>query len=347
MKDNIFKLDAVKKFLEITAALASVTVLLYAAGYMADYAHDHMLGISGFQPDAVYYLVTGGTFFISTLYALYTTLVSHFYYFILFFLVIAAILLYEDYAGKKKITHMPKLYAAAVGIVIFIYLWLVIPVFTSTFAFKDMLLAWPSTGPDFYFTQFNRITGEMWTWILNGGNENMRKLTDRYVLLILSTIISAIMLYSMRRQWLRQRRQRQRQKKPPHSKPARSLPWTRLLQNLRPLPGIAFALLFLLMLISLAVQIVTIPMNYGIMVKTNHFPEVKLEIHPGNPPGENLQPPPGAKVWLLKENQQQLLLYAVFIDQNSGEQTYKLYTLKKDRVAQMEILPASFVFKYK
>jgi hypothetical protein len=65
-----------------------------------------------------------------------------------------------------------------------------------------------SAGPDFYFTQFNRITGEMWTWILKGGIENMRKLTAGCVLLILSTMISAFMLYSMRRQWLRQRQQR-------------------------------------------------------------------------------------------------------------------------------------------
>ncbi|NIM18387.1 MAG: hypothetical protein GTO45_40925 [Candidatus Aminicenantes bacterium] len=344
MRDKLFQVETIKKFLEITAALASLTVLLYACGYIADYAHDRMLGISGFEPAAVYYLVSGGTFFISTLYALYSTIVSHFYYFLLFFVIIAAILLYEDYAKKKNAAHLPKPYAAAASIVIFIYLFVVIPIFTSTFAFENLLLPKSQSEPDFYYSQFKTITAEMWTWILNESEVNKLNLTARYVLLILSSIISVFILYSLVRQWKRWK------KKPGPSKPGtgpgRFKPLIRLLEHLSALPKIAFALLIVLTVIIVAVQIVTIPINYGILIKSNLYPEVKVEVQ-GTELLENHDPGKESKVWLLKEGVHDLLVYAVFFQKDRDDPVYKLFTLKKNLVKKIEILDNSFVFKYK
>jgi hypothetical protein len=344
MKDKLFQVETIKKFLEITAALASLTVLLYAFGYIADYAHDRMLGISGFEPSSVYYLVSGGTFFISTLYALYSTIVSHFYYFLLFFVIIAAILLYEARAKKKNAPHLPKPYAAAASIVIFIYLFVVIPIFTSTFAFENLLLPKSQSEPDYSYTQFQHITEEMWTWILNGGDANRLNLTSRYVLLILSTIISVFILYSLAQQWKRWKKGPQ----PPNpgTGSSRSKVLIRLLEHLRALPKIAFAMLIVLTVIIAAVQIVSIPVNYGILIKSNHYPEVKVEVQ-GTELLENHDPGKESHVWLLKEGAHDLLVYAVFFQKNKEDPVYKLFTLKKNLVKKIEILDNSFVFKYK
>jgi hypothetical protein len=346
-------IDKVKNFF---AAMASLTVLLYATGYIADYSHATMLGISMVEPTKVYYLVSGGTFFLSTLYAIYATLVSHPLYFLLFFVIIAAIILYEAYARKENITHIPKPYAVA-SFLTFIFMFVTIHIFTSPFVFSDFLLQNAKPGLNDKHSSF--IAKELRTWILNGGDVNKQKLTVFYVLLILSTVISAVMLYSMIRQWKRRQTGQNTQStettqstkaaesQPPPSDNSSKQPnrLARLLEYLNDLPRLSFGVLIILMIVIVVVQIVTIPINYGILIKTNDYPEVEVEVETANLLEDHDHTKP-SKVWILKEGTDDLLLYAVYL-KDSDNLVFRLFTLKKKSVKKIEIIDNSFVFKYK
>ncbi len=75
----IGNMDMIERAKNLFGALASVTALLYASGYIVETFHDKMLGITIVNPSKDAYLISGGEFFFSTLYAVfYTTLGSGF-----------------------------------------------------------------------------------------------------------------------------------------------------------------------------------------------------------------------------------------------------------------------------
>jgi hypothetical protein len=101
-----------------------------------------------------------------------------------------------------------------------------------------------------------------------------------------------------------------------------------------------------------AVQIITIPANYGILIKSNNYPEVKVVLNGeatsrGLELLENQDLEKEYKVWLLRENKDEWLLYAVFGEKNKDDLVYKLLTIRKNLVDKMEIFDNSFIFKIK
>lgn len=125
-----------EKVKNLLAGLASLTAFLYAAGYIAEYAHARMLGIPMAQPLNEYYLISGGTFVVSTLIALYTTIFKHFYFFIVVFIIAGAFLHYEANTPKKKVTKMSKTYIIILFISVLVFLFAAVPIFTSPFDFS-------------------------------------------------------------------------------------------------------------------------------------------------------------------------------------------------------------------
>lgn len=334
-------IEKVKSFF---TTMASTAVLLYTVGYMAEYSHSRMLGVSLVDPFREYYLISGGTFILSTLYALYSTIFSYFLTLVPFVLIIAAILLYEPAAPK---TRGSKIYAALVFIVTLFFLFVAVPIFSSPFAFKDLLLVDVQANPGFLFKQFNYITSELRTWILNGGLLNKQKLALFYMLSILSTVVAAVMLYSMVRRW------KQWKIEEPDLPPINSVSWprymvTRLLKFMPSLPKRLFGLLIIMVMIIVVVQVITIPVNYGILIKSNEYPVVKVVVQrEGYKLLENIDNTKESKLWLLSENNEKLLLYTVFYTKNSEDIHYKLLTLNKILVEKVEIIDNSFIFKYK
>ena len=334
-------IEKVKNFF---AAMTSTAVLLYAVGYMAEYSHAGMLGISLVDPFRESYLITGGTFILSTLYALYSTIFSHFLYLVPFLIIIAVFLLYEAADPPKGIS---KVYAAGVFLLTLVFLLAAIPLFTSPFAFKDFLLTDAEAGPGFLFKHFNYITSELRTWILNEGLVNKQKLAFFYVLSIFSTVVSVVMLYSMVRRWKRW--------KPhvPEPRAVGNMSWprylaARLLKYVPALPRYLFGLMVILVMIVVVVQVVTVPVNYGILVKSNEYPVVKVTVQKeGFELLENRDPAKECTLFLLREDDDELLLYAAFYPKGSEHHDYKLLALKKSLVEKIEILDNGFIFKYK
>ena len=343
-------IDKVKSFL---TGLASLTVFLYAVGYIAEYTYARMLGTPMGQPLNEYYLFSGGTFIFSTLYALYSTIIRHFYYFIALIIIIGAILLYEAYIKKKNAGRISisRTYMIIILILVLILLVAVVPRFTSTFTFTNFLLPYSESVSN--NQPLKPYVFELKSWILNGGEENKEKLMDFYVLLIFSTVISAVVLYSMIRQWKRWKTRKPGQTNGKSSPASNQKKFSSVFTNyLHQFPRLGFGLLIILMIVLVVVQIITIPANYGILVKSNNYPEVKVVLNAeaasrGLVLLENQDLEKQYKVWLLRENKDELLLYAAFGEKNKEDTVFKLLTIKKNLVEKMEIFDNSFIFKIK
>jgi hypothetical protein len=343
-------IDKVKNFL---TGLASLTVFLYAVGYIAEYTYARMLGTPMGQPLNEYYLFSGGTLIFSTLYAVYSTITRHFYYFIPLLIIIGAYLQYGAYIEKKNPPRIfiSSIYIISIFILVLVLLVVVVPRFTATFTFTDFLLPYSESVSNNQPLQ--PYVFELKSWILNGGEENKKKLMDFYVLSIFLTVISAVALYSMIRQWKRWKTDKP---EPTNRKPGPASIRKKFSpvfsQYLHQLPRHGFGLLIILMTVMTAVQIFTIPANYGILVKSNYYPEVKVVSNnaatsQGLELLENQDPEKQYKVWLLRENKDELLLYAAFGEKNKEDTVFKLLTIKKNLVDKMEIFDNSFIFKYK
>ncbi len=341
-------IDKVKNFL---TGLASLTVFLYAVGYIAEYTYARMLGTPMGQPLNEYYLFSGGTFIFSTLYAVYSTIIRHFYYFIALLIIIGAFLQYEAYLKKKNAGRISRTYMIIIFILVSILLVVVVPRFTSTFTFTDFLLPYSESVSN--NQPLKPYVFELKSWILNGGEENKEKLMDFYVLLIFSTVISAVVLYSMIQQWKRWKTLKPGQTKSKSSPASIQKKFSPVFSNyLHQFPRLGFGLLIILMAVMVVVQIITIPANYGILVKSNNYPEVKVVLNAeaasrGLVLLENQDLEKQYKVWLLRENKDELLLYAAFGEKNKEDTVFKLLAIKKNLVDKMEIFDNSFIFKYK
>jgi hypothetical protein len=314
-----------------------------------------MLGISMVEPFKEYYLIAGGTFILSTLYALYSTIFSHFHYFVLFIVFVAVILRYEAPSKDKNKNpsdsggsdRFPRGHAAFSFVLTVTYLFVVIPIFTAPFGFKNFLL--PDSAPGFYFKHFASITSELRTWILNDSIVNRQKLACFYGMLIFSTVISALMLYSMIRRWKRLNTGKAQPVVSHNNKDSgHKVIYAWFAGFLQAFPRYFFGLVIIAMMLVVVVQTVSIPVNYGILLKSNHYPEVKVEmLEPGVEFLDARDTAKECKLWLLRENREELLLYAVFYQINSEDPVYKLLTLKRNLVKKIEISDNSFIFKYK
>lgn len=339
-------IDKIKNFF---VSLASLGAFLYATGYIAEYSHARMLGIPMGQPFNEYYLFSGGAFILSTLYAIYSTIFSHFHYFLVLFIIVVAILQYDAYTRKKNSAKPTKVYVASVFILTLILMFVVIPELTSPFAFSNFLLPYSENG--FNIEHLKPITLELKTWILNESKINKQKLIAFYVWLIFSTVISAVLLYSMIQKWKLWKTSESEHINTGTASLRKNLS-AFFLKYLHGIPRYGFGLLIILMIIVLIVQIITIPANYGILIKSNHYPEVKVVLSSeANSNGlelfENQDTAKDYKLWLLRESRDELLLYSAFFEKNKNDPAYKLLTLKKNLVIKMEIFDNSFVFKVK
>ncbi len=347
-------IEQVKKFF---TASVTLTAILYAIGYIVEQSHAGMLGISLVDPPADYYLTAGGQFFVSTLYALYSALLSHFIFVFVIFLVLTALILrYETDAGDSPATF-PKIYGISAFILTFLLFFIAIPEFTCPFTFSDFLLEQDKAG---FHRNFSFIAADLRTWVLNGGAINKQKLIIFHVALILTTILSAVMLWSMMRQWKRW----EIPESVPHSSgesswkdrfKASCLRWKIFLLRF------GFGLLIVLMMLIVAVEILTVPANYGILLKSNDYPEVRLDVkkekvkkksgdeitEPAVEIFENHDIGKESKLWLIRESRTEILLYAVYFDKDIEDTVFRLLAIRKDAIEKIQIVDNSFIFAFK
>jgi len=334
----------------LISSFATFTALLYVAGYIAEHSHARMLGISGVEPAKDYYLVVGGKFFISSLYALFSTIISPycFVYFI-FFIPIFVLFTYEKYIVYQSETAFNKSYLAIVCFITIFIGFIVTPVFTYPFLFKDLILTqarhplWADFG-----LLWSNMAFELRSWILNYSPVNKQKLNLFFTILILTSVFTSFLLWSAVRQWKRLGRINFIRYKPTKIKKI-TINWRRQVHR-------SFTAISLLLLtIVCAVLILTIPVDYGVLLIDNHYPEVKIDIA-----GKNVHPPIKCtvelfedanlnkeyKLWLLRENKTETLLYAVYF--NKGDEiTYRLLTIKKNVINKIEKVDNSFIFAIK
>ena len=96
-----------------------------------------------------------------------------------------------------------------------------------------------------------------------------------------------------------------------------------------------------------AILIIVIPIDFGVLVKSNTYPEVQVtpidgvELMPGRESGME------SKMWLLRENSGELLLHAIYVEKGKIKPVFKILVLKKDRVQTIEILKKSFILEIK
>jgi len=189
-------IERVKNFF---AGLASVTVLLYLTGYICEHSHAKMLGISIIAPSKDYYLIAGGKFFLSTLYALYSGLMPQWYLFFIFFIFISAIFYYEAHTKNTNLNKLPIWYAVC-ALILTISVFIAIRFFTRPFLFSDFLISQSANVQN--FTWFD---DDLRSWVMNDSPRNISKLMRFYVWLLLATGLYAVILFAFIGRWKRMR----------------------------------------------------------------------------------------------------------------------------------------------
>jgi len=321
-------LEKIKQFF---AGIASVTIALYAIGYIAQYAHDRMLGIAMVDPLREEYLIAGGTFFLSTLLALYYTLLNYWYYYVFFLLAAGAFIYFDRYEQREGRTGIQVVYTFLIIIIVIVFLYTVIPIFIKPLGFQDFLLREfapiPQTGI------FTGIEKELRTWILNENSINNLKLFTFYVLLLFTTAFSALVTYALVRRW---------QRGGWHPQPKK--PLSKLLYDIHQRMVPVF---MAIMGIITAVLIILIPIDFGVLIKSNVYPEVKVITAPGEELPLERDSEMESKIWLLRESSGELLLHAVYVEKGKTKPVFKILVLKKEQVKTMEILEKSFIMEIK
>lgn len=321
-------LEKIKQFF---AGIASVTIALYAIGFIAEYAHAKMLGIAMVDPTPEYYLISGGTFFLSTLIALYYTLLFYWYYYVFFLFAAGAFIYFDQYEQYKGRLSLLSIYTGLITVIILVYLNVVITLFTIPMWFSDFLLRIfePITKTGF----FAGIEKELRTWIMNENPVNILKMQAFYVLLIFFTAFAALVTYVLVR-----RRQRGGWSREPKMRFSKL--WYDIQQGVVPI-------FIVLMGTITMILIVLIPIHFGILIKSNTYPEVRVtlvegvEFMPERDPGQE------SKLWLLRENRDELLFHVIYSEKGKTRPVFKILALKKEQVKTIEILKKSFILETK
>lgn len=321
-------LEKIKQFF---AGIASVTIALYAIGFIAEYAHAKMLGIAMVDPLREYYLISGGTFFLSTFFSLYRALISHWYYYIILFCAVGAFIWFDRYVQKKDRFGLEVTYTILVFVVIMVYLFTLIPVFITPFGFDDFLLR--NFEPISQAGFFAGIERELRTWILNENPANILKLDAFYVLLIFSTVLSAVITYALARRWKMSAAVLKEKGK-------KGKLFKDILRRVLPV-------FMVLMGIMSIIQIIIIPSDFGILIKPNMFPEVKVAMAEGVELMPEHDPEMESKLWLLRENSDEILLHAIYVEKGKTRPVFKILVVKKGDVRILEILKKSFILEIK
>lgn len=353
-------LDKIKNFF---AAFASAGALLYAVGYISEYAHDRLLGLYLVEPENTYYLIKGGTFFIATLDTIFSTILRHPHFFLL---PLGAIVVINLAAGKspgqKKETgkeetaepapsscrlSIPRL--VLLSLVTLLIMFIVIPIFTAPFSIRDLLLTHSDKQPE-PAGHFERFNAETRTWILNHSHVNRRNLAAMYVHSILWTVVTGLLFYFLLRFWRHCPSGKEDEAEPADDNAAslKKWLWAALARFRQIQPRCILGLLLLLTGIGTAVQTVSIPVNYGILIKSNFYPQVEVAAEPPVPVVANARAQgDDCTLWLLRENGEELLLYAAVHEKRSDNTVYKLFTVKREQVKTIELLDKRFIFEYK
>ncbi len=321
-------LEKIKQFF---AVIASVTIVLYAIGYIAEYAHAKMLGFAVGDLVREEYLISGGNFFLSTFMALYYTLLNYWYYYVFFLLAAGVFIYFDRYEQSEGRLGLQAVYTLSIIIIIIVFLYTVIPIFIKPLGFQDFLLREiepiPQTGI------FSGIEKDLRTWILNENPINSLRLSAFYVLLLFSAAFSALVTYALVRRW---------QKGGWHPQPKKAL--SKLLYDIHQRMVPVF---IVFMGIMTAVLIVLIPIDFGVLIKSNTYPQVQvtpaagIELMPEREPGME------SKMWLLSETSGELLLHAIYVEKGKTKPVFKILVLKKDQVKTMEILKKSSILEIK
>lgn len=74
------------------------------------------------------------------------------------------------------------------------------------------------------------------------------------------------------------------------------------------------------------VLIVLVPIDFGVLLKSNAYPEVKVAMAEGVELTPERDPEMESKLWLLRENSDEILLHAIYVEKarktgKSGEKT--------------------------
>jgi len=321
-------LEKIKQFF---AGIASVTIALYAIGFIAEYAHAKMLGIAMVDPVPEYYLISGGTFFLSTLLAIYFTLLNYWYYYVLFLIAAGAFVYFDQYEQNETRLGLLSVYTGLVVVIICVYLIVVISLFTTPMHYKDFLLRGfePITQGGF----FTGIEKELRTWILNENSINVDKMQAFYTLLIFFTAFAALVTYALVRRG--QKGGWDRRPKRPFSKL-----WYDIQQGIVPI-FIAF------MGTITVILIVLIPIDFGVLLKSNTYPEVKVTLAEGVEFMPEREPGQESKLWLLRENRDEYLFHVIYVEKGKSKPVFKILVVKKGQVKTVEILKKSFILKIK
>jgi hypothetical protein len=98
-------------------------------------------------------LIAGGTFFLSTFLAFYSTLLNYWYYYALFLLAAGAFIYFDRYEQRKDRPGLQAVYTLSIIIIIIVFLYTVIPIFIKPLGFQDFLLR-ESSGELFCLTPY-------------------------------------------------------------------------------------------------------------------------------------------------------------------------------------------------
>jgi len=330
-------LEKVKQFF---AGIASATIVLYAVGYISEYAHARMLGITMVDPPTEYYLISGGTFFLSTLFNLYSALVSHCYYLVLFLLVAAGLVYFDRYVQKSKRVSSQVLFIVLVLIIIVVYTTVVIPVFGTPLGFRDFLMRGYESieGTGFLSTLKREMRREI---LSDNYSQPVMSHHVLYGLLWLFAALAGLVTFLMER-WRRRCAPGIQPRKTDPTPPARKGVLQNMIRRLLPI-------LTVILCIITAVLVIFIPIDHGILIKPNLYPEVHITMAQGVELMPDRNPDPNAEkyMWLLRENKDELLVHAIYPHKDTAKPVYKILVIRKSQVVTIEILKNSFILEIK
>jgi hypothetical protein len=218
--------------------------------------------------------------------------------------------------------------------VFFVILW-----FASPLYIENLLPPNAAQKIGNYQNSLEKQAAEMITWIKNEDDAgiNKKKLYDFYASSIFTFSLSITIMYSL----IRRRKKWKPEPVPKPQKGSSILPL--LMFYIKRFKTQGFHIIIILLAIALTVQLVLIPINYGCLIKSNHYPRVNIILSSDTEQDNRYL---NSSLWLVRENEDNVLIYGSLPIPGKRLPEYKLFTLKKEAIKSIEILDIGSIFKY-
>ncbi|MCP4215088.1 MAG: hypothetical protein GY765_10540 [bacterium] len=224
-----------------------------------------------------------------------------------------------------------------------------VPYFMVPFGIADLL---HGVQPVAHYSHLEAVTAKVWAAVTTDTHASRVDLSVFYIRSLLAAGLSFFLLFSLlrcRRKW------KNRPLSPPGEVPAGDVRepkpelgfWKRFnlffAKRLEPLSPYVYGIFILTASVAVAVQAVSLPVNFGILLKPNVYPEVKVEAVHLLP--DDCDKKKATKIWFLRGSDKRVLFYVGYYPSGAVGPRYAMTSILKEHIDRVEITGHSFVIQ--